>query len=766
MAKSVKAPFKQPELASGGIIPFSSFWIQALVIVIFGAGVYWNSLDNEYALDDEIIIHKNEFVMNGFSGIGDIMDNDAYKSFYQSMGVEQQLSGGRYRPLSIVSFAVETQLFVNPFQPDPPPAGADEKKLQEHNEYQKKVKYVEHVKKENLRIAPIRHGFQIFYYVVSLLLLFYFLRNYIFRTNIDIAFIATMLFAAHPIHSEVVANVKSRDEIFSLLFVVLTLIFFFRYDLKKKTSDLVYAMIAFLLAMLSKEYAVVGVPAVAVAGVCIFHKRLFKKAVMTFLPLLLSLFVYIGMRYHAVGLASQPVNLETQDILNDPYLNLKSVGGAKPKEKGSIAASKINRLDDYVSLLVYPNPLSSDYSYRHFPYSKFNDPMVWLSLLIYIGLIYLTWILWMRRHPMAFALIFYLFFFVLIANVFMDIGATMGERLIYHSSVGFVIALAWGLGEGAEWLKKKEQPGPAIAAAVFLAILVLYSIKTWNRSADWKNDYTLFTRDVKYVPNSALTNGNAGARYMDKGIAFKDNPARHDSLMYYSKIAEGYLLHAVDINPKYVNSYLNLGLCYYYQKNYSLAAKAWSLADLYFNDHPLTNEYAKFFTNIAMPAAVRQNYDSASVFFGYAARTDPWTLVYWDNFGGTSFMATQFDTAAAAFQKGITYGNELKRRQLGKIQAGQASPQDTLATAQIVNKLMQGLGSANYFGGLKKQTIAQPDDYSVWFNYALACSKQPAFWTTADSSFARALHLKPGDPVVLKALAEFEASKKQPPPKP
>ena len=47
----------------------------------------------------------------GFGGIGKILTRDAYDSFYTQGNAAQQFSGGRYRPLSIITFAIEQQLF-------------------------------------------------------------------------------------------------------------------------------------------------------------------------------------------------------------------------------------------------------------------------------------------------------------------------------------------------------------------------------------------------------------------------------------------------------------------------------------------------------------------------------------------------------------------------------------------------------------------------------------------------------------------------------
>jgi hypothetical protein len=110
-AKSGNKVFSLPELHSEGLLFIRNFWAQAAIVFAVAFGFYINSYSNKYALDDDIVMRQNMYVQKGFAGIPEILANDAYKSFYESMGVDQQLAGGRYRPLSIVTFAIEQQLF-------------------------------------------------------------------------------------------------------------------------------------------------------------------------------------------------------------------------------------------------------------------------------------------------------------------------------------------------------------------------------------------------------------------------------------------------------------------------------------------------------------------------------------------------------------------------------------------------------------------------------------------------------------------------------
>ena len=78
--------------------------IAALAFVL-----YVNTLWNQYALDDAIVITQNQFTQQGFKGIGNIMTSDVFLGFFKTE--KNLVAGGRYRPLSVVTFAIEHQLF-------------------------------------------------------------------------------------------------------------------------------------------------------------------------------------------------------------------------------------------------------------------------------------------------------------------------------------------------------------------------------------------------------------------------------------------------------------------------------------------------------------------------------------------------------------------------------------------------------------------------------------------------------------------------------
>ncbi|MBP8033259.1 MAG: glycosyltransferase family 39 protein, partial [Bacteroidia bacterium] len=532
--------------------PFKNQTAPFIVIILLGLIFNLTSLHNEYALDDGIIIHQNDHVIKGIKGIKDIMTKDAYESFYRRMNATDQLAGGRYRPLSVVSFAIE-QEFIGAYPKDGLyPAQCWDTNGNKVNDVEEDINDDGVFNEVDCQVkgASLRHFVNIISLIIGVMLLFLFFRNYIFKDNHDLAFLAALIFLMHPIHSEAIANVKSRDEIFSLIFISLTFFYSFKFMNEKSNKNLFLAAFNFLLALLSKEYAVVLVMLIPIAffvyGEINFDPKTFlkskefKQAVYVFgaffICAILMLMVkrnsdmhiqpgqkattsywlfpfvylivgvglisskiktkfatlmswhffimlfYLGMRLVAVKLKP---GVPDTEILNNPYLL------ATQQEQW---ATKVFVLLKYFTLCWFPHPLSSDYSFNTIQFRTFASWDTLVSLVLHVGLLVAGVKLILKKHTLGFAIAVYFAFLLMIGNILMDIGATMGERLLFHSTIGFVIAFAWLILKGIE-----KVPGSLIAKrGVFFLLLgtmtFLYGCKTWERNWDWKNDITLFLK--------------------------------------------------------------------------------------------------------------------------------------------------------------------------------------------------------------------------------------------------------------------------------
>lgn len=87
-------------------------------------------------------------------------------------------------------------------------------------------------------------------------MLFFILHNLFKEYNILFPILVTLLFIVHPIHTEVVNNLKSRDELLSFLFGLSSLYYFIKNQENGLWKHLFLALFFLTLALLSKKTAV------------------------------------------------------------------------------------------------------------------------------------------------------------------------------------------------------------------------------------------------------------------------------------------------------------------------------------------------------------------------------------------------------------------------------------------------------------------------------------------------------------------------------
>lgn len=588
-----------------------TFKTKCIILCCIGFIFYANSIVNKYALDDELTILNNAYVQMGVAGIPKILTNDSYATYYINMGGDptKQLSGGRYRPLSEIIFALEQQFFGN-----------------------------------SEMLPNIRHFVNILAYMACIVSIFYFLERFLFKKitwGSDMAFIATFLFAIHPIHTEVVANIKSLDEILSLLFIMLTFIYGLKYLQDKQLKHLVVGVVSYLLAMLAKEYAVTLVFFIPLVFYLLQDKKPVEvlKASMPYFGVFL---IYIYLRYNAVGFHSSP---PSANVLVNPYYF------ATHMQK---IATEWFVLGKYIGLLLFPYPLSADYSYYQIKYHGFTDIAVLFSILIYVGMFLWGILLVRKKSVLSFAVFFLLFNILMISNFVVDIGATMGERLIFHSSLGLVIIVSYYLVNGISGMSIQAKRISVMGVAGVIGMVCLG--ETVTRNAQWKDDTSLFIHDVGVVPSSFLANANAAGGYLKlsekQGNTVDQAKAYLDSVKKYSFRALHYFPHLDQAYNKLGGVYLHLGM-------FDSAEYYWDLTEKY---HP---NYSSLKANFAL---LSQMYFSKGietgkngnpalgiVYMKKALLHDSTNTDIWYNIGGAYFTLQKYDSAKYAWTKAIQY---------------------------------------------------------------------------------------------------------------
>ena len=607
-----------------------------VILIVMSFVLYGNTLNHQFALDDDIVICKNEYVLQGMGGMSDIFSKDLFDSFYKQMNTTAQLSGGRYRPLSVASFAVEQEFIGTRDDAKFEPNVWDFNKNGQQD-------VSEDVNKDGIwndkdfrsKGFTLRHFDNIFFYGLGCSMLFLFLSTVVFKENKLLAFIISLLFLAHPIHTEVVANVKSRDEIFSFLFMMLTLYLAHQYDVKRHLKYILFAAVSFFCAMLSKEYGATLLILVPLS-LYLFPAKEFK--VSNYIGLFIGMIVVFGIYYGIrSGIVIGKSNLQDKELLNNPYL--------LATESQRLATMCYIFLK-YLVTQILPHPLSSDYGFNSIPYKDFGDISVWVSILLMIGFVVGGIYAFYKKHWSVFAIAFYMLTILLVTNFIFNVGATMGERLVFHSSLGYCM----GLGFLLVWLSHKMKQ-KQLAFFLVLPILFLYSLKTISRNKAWENDITLALTDVEIMPESTSLNGNAASRYIDLSEWPKNKPKEKElvqkSIQYGKK--------AIQLHPKFVNGYLNLGLAYAKLEQYDSAKVCWDIA---FKEYPSHPSKALYY-NLLADAYYRSGYNMGGqqrwkegvVFLQQAVDMNPTNARYWYDLGGFSFNAQDYKKAKEAWTK-------------------------------------------------------------------------------------------------------------------
>ena len=637
--KSIAPALPIGDFPPKSVMPVINKWLsvrnQLFLLIALCFVFYGNTLQHGYAFDDTMAIVDNEYVQQGVSGIPKILNSDAYQSYLEHKGGGNQLSGGRYRPLSLITFAIEQQ-FMGTHDPD---ELHKQRSAAEENAWEQ----------EKSQQMHFRHFVNVALYAALVCSIFCLLLLIVPTTMDLLPFVVSLLFLVHPIHTEVVANVKSRDEILSLLFICLNFIFYLKHFRTSDKKHLILSLVCFFCALLSKEYAltmIVLLPVFHFSFLAPDHRKKSMKLFLFAIPLTL----YMMVRMNAV---SGPVDGAEQNVMNNPYLYATWI---------QKIASEIDVLLRYLRLLCFPHPLMADYSYAQIPYTGFANPVVWVSILINATGIFAMVALLRKRHFVGFALAIYFSNIALVSNFFFNIGAPMGERLVFHSSLGFVIVIGWLLVTGKEKYLK-----PAIGNMVLVASLLVVTLcccaKTISRNADWKDNETLFLHDVQLAPNSVLMNNDAAAACMSEAKSNHDTVIRNQ---WFAK-AIGYFDRALRIHPRYTLAYVNRGLCYFNSGNPSKALQDWDTARVQNPDMQNLHRYmgiaGKYFLSHGIKDAQTGNNDQAIVEIKCALDAVHDFSDAWFHLGLVYRNTNRIEESRDALQKALQYNPGNKEAQ-------------------------------------------------------------------------------------------------------
>ena len=599
-----KRPVKKPATVATSEIPVSQprflsekklVTALGLLCAVFAFILYANSFGHGFVGDDDTVIAKNKITTQGIKAFPEIMVSPYRKGFWER---KESL----YRPMSILLFATEWQL--SPRNP-----------------------MLFHI------VNVLLFALTVFVMMKTLALLLPDIRGVL------IAFIATLLYAAHPVHTEVVDNVKSGDEILCLLFSLLSLYFLFRYLKESRFLMMVFSLLCFLFSLLSKENAITML-AVFPLAIYFFSGTPVKKIITSTLMFAGVLAIYFAMRIHALG-----------GISNFTEILLINNSIVETSDSTIRFATAVFILGKYLLLNVFPHPLTWDYSYRVIPLHKIADPGFVLSFIAYAGLIVFAIAGLRKKNPVAFGIWFYLISIALVSNIFILIESTLAERFLFTPSLGICFALACivvqliskSIPHSYKSIQEFIGSNKKVMTPVFI-VIILFSVKTFARNTDWKDNYTLLSHDVKSSPESArIRYAYGSALLFEKALPEKDEEVKKTYLQ--KSISE--LEKGISILNTYADAMYHLMMAYRETGEYQKAVYNWERA--YAMKKSTREEY---FVSAAISYGSLKEYDKAIAVLRDAAEKFPTKNIY-GNMGLYLMESNQNDSAIFYLEKSI-----------------------------------------------------------------------------------------------------------------
>ncbi len=559
-------------------------YLYPLSVFVFALILYGNTFSHSYALDDDIVSRKNVFVSQGFKGIPMLFAKGFLYGFNQH-------NDQSYRPVSLFTMAVEVGIWgENP---------------------------------------KTHHFFNVFFYALACMLFFFLLRRLFQQYPAIISLIIVLLFTAHPVHTEAVANFKSRDEVLNLLFLMGLMLVLFRFTDTRKKRYLAAGLACFFLALLTKEQAITFLLLIPLV-MWFFTDTGWKRILAITIPFVCVAAIYALIRWSVLDVVTFG---EKITVVNNAL--------AAATSSADRFATVMLIMGRYVLLLVFPHPLSYDYSFNQIPIASLANGWVILTILAFAaGGIYAVG-RFRAKDIHSFGIIFFIITMLVVSNLFILIGSTLGERFLLIPSVAFCLSLVFLAARITRTdLHTVTLQKLTLFTGILGMILLLYTVKTITRNGDWKDNLTLFEADITSAPNSTRAQASLGYTYLTLSQAAEDNAAKQS---FYDK-SKACFEKSLKIYPE--NTYA--------LKNYGYleirSGKIPEANDLYLKAFRLDPLDQEVLNNLSAIAIQREQYDSAIIFMTKLTTINPGNASLLSDLG-VVFQRNGMNDKAIEYQK-------------------------------------------------------------------------------------------------------------------
>ncbi len=593
-----------------------------IALVVITIVLYYNTIFNYFALDDYYINYHNEQITKGFAGIPDILTSLYGDESGQTFG---------YRPVVRISFALENQFTAN--------------------------------SKYN---PGISHLINMLLYIVGILLLYKVLRRLLRNYNIWFPFLVMLLFLSHPTHTEVVASLKNRDIILNFIFSFFAIWQFIKWADTGKIKFVIFGMLSFFLAALSKETAVAQLavfPLVLYFFTDISQKKLLGFSLTALSVVLLALvgpWLFLPEFHREIMFFENPLVAEPNFMVR--------------------LSTSFYILGWYLKMLVYPYPLGFYYGFNMIPIVNWANIWVILSFVAYIGMAIIAFLGLKKKTLLSFIILYFFITISMYANIVYPVPGIVGDRFLFFPSLAFSLAIVFLFYKLFRVdLSDKKIPNLKFIGIIALTLVLFlpYGQYTRIRNYQWNNEYSLYHTDQKHLFQSVKANELYASTLIEKVNVELAKPVNPYKFIEY--LVDSAVMHyeqAVRLDSSHFGTWNNVGAVYakiygnqalireksYWNKNDTVkaekekkdAAKYFAMADNAFKTAIFFKpDFGSAYFNRGFAFELQGMYDSAIYNYNQVTRIDGPYAKTFSRIANVYYKKGEIDVAIAENKKMI-----------------------------------------------------------------------------------------------------------------
>jgi tetratricopeptide (TPR) repeat protein len=594
--------------------PKNAFLLIFLAVFI----IYFQVFFFDFNIDDAIILDKIDGKINSFSALFSLWDD--------------RFNNVDYRPLTFFSFGVENLIFgkINPI------------------------------------ISHVLNVILFFFVAVLAYKLLNQLSNWKHTFPI---LLVVILFLFHPLNVEVVASIKSRDALLSLVFSLLSIIYLLKHNDRLQFSSIFFGLTFFLIALLAKLDAV-GV--LFFVPIYIFYNtKICKHKLIYSLVFFVSLFFVFTIRTSFILQFIEPVNLRSSlgivSFTENPLVNNFSL---------------LNRFSAffqthlmYIERVFYPINLRFYYGYDFCKLHNFFSYKTSFSVFLFLTFLFLG-LYFGKGNKLIFIGFFgWISFLFYALNFVQPVAGIIADRLVFQSLLWLLFSMFFL----AKLIIDKYNYN-RYGMYFYSAILIFFGAISIYRVSAWKSGLTLVERDIKSLKTSFDANRIAAKVYkaesekvdatdakkyfLKKAIecAHNSNSIYPNNLLMnrfegscYFLIGENEkaklaFLKAINVSPKNLEVNVFLGDVFYVQKSYIEALK------YYKKGLELSPKNGLLINNISTVYYEKGEKDSCIQFSTSLIKKDSNLIEPWENLGYYFLAEKDTNKAKIYFRKAVKNG--------------------------------------------------------------------------------------------------------------